>query len=147
MGDKAPSIDVFITCCGEQVDVILATIAAATAQDYPKSRFKVFVLDDGHDEELRIGVGQASKDLEDSDGPKLIYISRKVENGLKSYFKAGNIQFGIDESNARSGSQYIASLDADMIPEPQWLRKLVPHLILEDGIALVAIPQVGDFFT
>lgn len=144
LGNEAPSIDVFVTCCGEQVDVILDTVAAATAQDYPKSKFIVFVLDDGHNEELRRGVGQVSKNLERLDGPQLIYLSRKVEVGVKSYFKAGNIQFGIEESKARSGSEYIASLDADMIPEPNWLRKMVPHLILEDIIALVAPPQVGE---
>ncbi|CAG8981044.1 hypothetical protein HYALB_00008198 [Hymenoscyphus albidus] len=149
---EAPSIDVFITCCGEPMEVILDTICAAKNQNYPKSQFKIFVLDDGHDENLRKEIDRLNKDKEASSVPDLIYLSRKVGIGQKSYFKAGNIQFGIEESNARSGSEYIASLDADMIPQTDWLRKIIPHLMLDDKVALVAPPQdyynapIGDPF-
>jgi cellulose synthase/poly-beta-1,6-N-acetylglucosamine synthase-like glycosyltransferase len=143
IGNESPSIDVFITCCGEPLDVILDTVTAATALNYPKTKFKVFVLDDSQDEVLRTEVGRAGKKMENSDGPQLIYLSRRVKVGVQSYFKAGNLQFGIEESNARSGSQYIASLDADMIPEPKRLRKAVPHLILGDKIAIVAPSQAS----
>ena len=41
------------------------------------------------------------------------------------------------------GSAYLASLDADMIPDKGWLRAIVPHLILEDNLALACPTQVS----
>ena len=55
-GDSSPTVDVLVPCCGEPVDVIINTIAAAAAQDYRSKRFRVFLLDDGHDERLRQAV-------------------------------------------------------------------------------------------
>ena len=38
--------------------------------------------------------------------------------------------------------QYVAGLDADMIPEPHWLRTLVPHIDSDPKCAMVCPPQV-----
>lgn len=42
--------------------------------------------------------------------------------------------------------QYVASLDADMIPMPHWLRTLVPHIEQDADCAMVCPPQVSDLF-
>ncbi|KAK3076593.1 hypothetical protein LTS18_012596, partial [Coniosporium uncinatum] len=52
IGDDVPNIDVFITCCGEDVDLIMDTARATCDQDYPQDRFKVIILDDKKDGEL-----------------------------------------------------------------------------------------------
>lgn len=39
--------------------------------------------------------------------------------------------------------QYVAGLDADMIPEPHWLRTLVPHIDADPKCAMVCPPQVS----
>lgn len=39
--------------------------------------------------------------------------------------------------------QYVAGLDADMIPEPHWLRALVPHIESDQQCAMVCPPQVS----
>ena len=144
IGSAAPTIDVFITCCGEPVDVVADTVAAAVAQEYPSQRFRVFVLDDGHDEKLREAVEALSKQSSEKDGPQLWYISRRLKAAVKSYFKAGNLQYGIEETERLGGSEFLASLDADMIPESDWLRRMMPHLILENEMALACPPQVYD---
>lgn len=142
VGNSAPTVDVFITCCREPNDVIIDTVAAAVAQDYPPQRFRVLVLDDGHDEKLREAIKRLSTKSAETNGPQVRYLSRKVEAGIRSYFKAGNLQFGIEESMRWGGSEYIASLDSDMIPEPDWLRRMIPHLVLDNQMALACPPQV-----
>lgn len=142
VGNSAPTIDVFIPCCREPNDVIIDTVAAAVAQDYPPQRFRVFLLDDGHDEKLREATERLSKKSAETNGPQVRYLSRKLEVGSRSYFKAGNLQFGTEESMGSGSSEYIASLDSDMIPEPDWLRGMIPHLVLDNKMALACPPQV-----
>ncbi|KAG9241342.1 glycosyltransferase like family 2-domain-containing protein [Calycina marina] len=140
-GQVVPTIDVFVTCYRESVDIILDTIAAAIAQDYPTQAFKILVLDDGHDAKLRTDVLALSEKSLATGGPRVYYFSREVKEGMKSFFKAGNLQFGIKKGEELGGSEFIASLDADMIPEKDWLRRIVPHLILQGNIALACPPQ------
>ncbi|KAL9576391.1 MAG: hypothetical protein Q9212_007138, partial [Teloschistes hypoglaucus] len=142
-GDVAPSVDVMITCCGEPVEIIINTVAAAAAQSYPRGRFRVFVLDDGHDNDLKSAVQMLDKRLRgQAAGAPLVYLSRNVPHGQPSYFKSGNLRYGIEESqHLDSGSDFVAGLDADMIPEPDWLRSMVPHLLLQDTVAMVVCPQ------
>ena len=146
LGQSAPTVDVFITSCGEPVDVVIDTVATTVAQDYPSDRFRVLVLDDGHDEELQDAVKRLGKRSAEESGPPVLYFCRKIKPGVRSYFKAGNLQFGLEESSRLGGSEYVASLDADMMPEPDWLRRMVPHLILQDDLALATPPQVSTRF-
>ena len=68
-----------------------------------------------------------------------------MKPGERSYFKAGNLQFGIQEAMKVGISEYFASLDADMITEPDWLRRMLPYLLIDEQIALVNPPQVTKF--
>ena len=142
IGAQAPSVDVLVTCCGEPVDVIVNTVAAAASQDYPRQKLRVFLLDDGHDERLREAVSKLNTHLADRKKPQVVYLSRKTEAWTKSFFKAGNLRYGIDESHWQGSSELLAGLDADMIPRSDWLRGMVPHLLLDDRLALACPPQV-----
>lgn len=143
VGRSAPSVDVCITCCGEPSDVILNTVSAAIAQDYPPERFRVFILDDGHSAALREAVQKQHFLSRSHGGPEILYRSRNVKPSTKSYFKAGNLQFGITEAKRTGDAEYFASLDADMIAEPDWLRSMLPHMILDSRVGLVNPPQVS----
>ena len=154
-GDSAPDVDVLVTCCGEPVSVVSNTAAAAAAQDYPPGRLRVYVLDDGHDDNLKKSVEWLNRNLSHKNSriAPIIYLSRKLQPGEFSNFKSGNLRFGIQESRDRlgsdqtresrapSGSQFLAALDADMIPGKDWLRKMVPHLLLDDNLGLACPPQ------
>ncbi len=48
-----PSVDVFITCYNEPVEIVEETTKAALAIDYPASKLCVYVLDDGNSPALR----------------------------------------------------------------------------------------------
>lgn len=38
----------------------------------------------------------------------------------------------------------MAALDADMIPDPKWLRALIPHLLKDENLALAQPTQVRN---
>ena len=141
-GESAPSIDILVTCCGEPIEIIVNTVKAAASQDYPSKQFRVFLLDDAHSEKLQLAIKALNLFLAKMQRPCVTYLSRNIQPGTRSYFKAGNLRFGIHESNLLGGSEFIAGLDADMIPDRLWLRKMVPHLILDDRLGLACSPQV-----
>jgi cellulose synthase (UDP-forming) len=62
-----PTVDVFITCYNEPVEIVEQTIKAALAMDYPTSKLCVHVLDDGNSPELRALTERLS--LEDLQSP------------------------------------------------------------------------------
>ncbi|KAL9584276.1 MAG: hypothetical protein Q9212_002219 [Teloschistes hypoglaucus] len=127
-GDTAPAVDVLVACCGEPVDVVLNTLAAASAQNLPPECVHVFVLDDGQDEELRQSIIGLNNRLAALKRPAVTYLSRDKPIGVRAYFKGGNLRFGIEESRRQRNSEFIAGLDADMIPEQDWLAKMFPSL-------------------
>lgn len=121
VGHNTPTVDVFVTCCKEDVEVITDTVRAAAAVDWPSDRFRVIVLDDGADPELKRAVDDVSQLY-----PNVYYTARQKVKGVPHHFKAGNI----------------AALDADMIPQPEWLRAILAHLVIEPMLALSCPPQV-----
>lgn len=88
MVHDAPTVDVLITCCSEDPDVILDTVRAACVLDYPPDRYRVLLCDDGSSEELRRSVNDLS-----SVYPHLVYTSR-TKGPVRDY-KAGNLNHGL----------------------------------------------------
>lgn len=129
-----PHVDVFVTCCKEKIDVIKDTLRSVLAQTYPDNRFTVYVLDDGKDAALLELCETMQLDMGVSN---LKYLSRDKQPGVPHHFKAGNINFGM----ARSTSEYITILDADMIVHPDMLRYMLPHIINAKDVAYVQTPQ------
>jgi cellulose synthase (UDP-forming) len=64
-----PTVDVFITCCNEPVEIVEETTKAALAIDYPTTKLCIYVLDDGNSPALR---GMTERlGLEDLQSPRL----------------------------------------------------------------------------
>lgn len=112
IGNDVPTVDVFITCCGEEEEVILDTVRGACYQDYPSDRFRIIVLDDGRSVTLEGSLNQLALPH-----PNVYYAAREKIPGKPRHFKAGNLNFGLDVSHAlpRGASQFMAALDADMV--------------------------------
>lgn len=91
--EDVPTVDVIITCCGEDIDVLLDTVKAACNLDYPIERYRVFLSDDAGSEELRAAVTAL-----DITSPQLIYTARD-KPPVKDY-KAGNLNHGLRFSKA-----------------------------------------------
>ncbi|KAJ9611704.1 hypothetical protein H2200_004888 [Cladophialophora chaetospira] len=138
-GSAVPSVDVFVTCCKEDIDVIMDTVRAACVVDYPRDRFRVVVCDDGGDAQVK----QAITNLRET-YPNLIYWARIKVKGKPHHFKAGNLIAATDmvATLPEGPGEFIAALDADMIPEPEWLRTLMAHLVIDDRMSLACPPQL-----
>jgi len=122
---RQPRVDVFICTYNEGPDILERTIVGALALDYEEKR--VWVLDDSRRPWLR----QLSERL----GAR--YLTRPDNTGAK----AGNINNGLLHVAALPDPpDYIAVLDADFVPLPNFLRRTLP-LFREDGVGIVQTPQ------
>ncbi|MGA7673493.1 MAG: glycosyltransferase family 2 protein [Rhizomicrobium sp.] len=103
-------------------------VAAAAAQlDWPRDRLEIQLLDDGsaeHHENLKREVMDVVPQ-----GVKFAILRRNERTG----FKAGNLAFGLKHSEA----PYVAIFDADFVPPADFLRRTVPALIADSGLAFV----------
>ena len=134
---NSPRVDLFITCAGEDVETIMNTTEAASALDYPNHCLRVIVLDDAGSDEL----AQRIEKLKESRG-NVYYTAR--HKPIDHHFKAGNLNHGYKHVETLPGgpAEFMAALDADMIPDPSLLRALLPHLLQDDNLALAQPPQV-----
>jgi cellulose synthase (UDP-forming) len=129
------SVDVFVTVCGEPIEVVTSTLTAASAIDWPGTR-TLYVLDDGGSGEVEAAAVQRG----------FLYRSRRRDGGPTTGAKAGNLNFGL----AQSDGELILVLDADQIAQPNILRALAgymrfPDLAFIQSRQLYRVP-VGDPF-
>ncbi|KAH8723402.1 nucleotide-diphospho-sugar transferase [Phaeosphaeriaceae sp. PMI808] len=137
-GEEVPTVDVLFTTCGEVVPMIINTVRGACNIDYPRDRYRIIICDDDADPHL----AEALQPLI-AEYPNLVYQARTKVEGVPHHYKAGNLQSGIDYAVTLPGgpAEYLATLDADMIPHPEWLRAILPHLLRDQELALVSPPQ------
>ena len=140
VGDHVPTVDILITCCGEEVDVILDTLKAAVDVDWPQDRLRVVILDDKSSEEVRQGVQLLA--LKHSN---VHYTARIKTKGVPHHYKAGNLNHGLNYVEGLEGgkAEYVAALDADMLAERCWLRAIIAHLLDDPEVGLACPPQVS----
>ena len=122
------------------------TVAAAAVQQYPAKRFQVFVLDDAADDNLRKAIDcyNTLSRARKSEYQDVVYFAREKPINKRHYYKSGNLRAGLEFTASQFGSsEYFAALDADMISEPDWLARTVPHLIKNEDVALVSPPQIS----
>lgn len=112
VSEDVPTVDVFVTCCGEDDDVVLDTVRGACDIDYPRDRFRVIVLDDGKSPSLEEAVNNL-----DSIYRNVVYMARPKFPGVPHHFKAGNLNYGLDAVHNLPGGAgtFMAALDADMV--------------------------------
>jgi cellulose synthase (UDP-forming) len=122
--DELPTVDILIATYNEPVSILKNTIAGATSQTYPQSRYTVYVCDDGCRQEV--------KALAESYGAVWSVRDEHV------HAKAGNLNHCL-EQYARG--EFFAVLDADMIPKSTFLEKTIGYFS-DPKMALVQAPQV-----
>ncbi len=109
-----PTVTVQIPLYNERY-VAERVIAAAGALEYPRSSIEIQVLDDSTDETSSVVITLAQRLRRD--GIRIEHIRRRDRNG----FKAGALGNGLK----RARGELIAIFDADFVPQPDFLRRLV----------------------
>jgi cellulose synthase/poly-beta-1,6-N-acetylglucosamine synthase-like glycosyltransferase len=95
--------------------VVDRLLTAVTGIDYPRDRFEIQVLDDSTDETTRVAEEVVKRYQEQ--GFDIHYIHRDDRTG----FKAGALENGLKTAKG----DLLAIFDADFVPKPDCLRKLV----------------------
>jgi len=141
IGNSVPSVDVLVTCCGEEDSLVLDTAMAACNVDYPSDRFRVLILDDG----ASAGLKELVESRQRHSFENMYYLSRPKFPGVPHHFKAGNLNYALKETENMPGgaANFVAALDADMIPEKSWLRALLPHMLQDLNCSMACPPQVS----
>jgi len=96
--------------------VVERLIDAIMAFDYPKDKLEVQVLDDSTDESVEIAARKVAEYREKG------YDIRHIRRGERTGFKAGALQYGLEQANG----EFIAIFDADFIPKPDFLKQTLP---------------------
>ncbi|GAA5861864.1 hypothetical protein JCM8547_008578 [Rhodosporidiobolus lusitaniae] len=153
-----PSVDVFIVASGQADQTVFDCAVAAASMDYPPHRYRVMVLDAGASDNLekelarhakaqacphltyhRRDLGAAKPDEKKSQVQLQQQRGKKeVKDGLSN--KANSINFGMMEASSfgiKGPAEYVAVFDADMIPERNYLRAVLPHILTSPKTALV----------
>ena len=97
--------------------VVERLVQAVTELDYPRERLEIQVLDDSTDETTSIA--RATVEKYARNGFDIHYIHRNDRTG----FKAGALEHGMKSAKG----ELIAIFDADFVPKPDFLRKLVHY--------------------
>src|SRR5580704_6356917 len=97
------------------------------AIEWPRSHLEIQVLDDSTDE-TRALVRAKVESLREG-GLDVVYIHRVDRTG----YKAGALDNGLQVAKG----ELVAIFDADFLPQPDFLRAVVPHFIEDAGVGMV----------
>jgi cellulose synthase (UDP-forming) len=107
---RTPTVDILVPIVNEPLFILERTLVGCLAQDYPRERVQVHVLDDGRRDEVR----QLALSL----GCRYL---RRPDSGAQA--KAGNLNHAI----ARSRGEYVAVFDTDHVPVRSFLKETLPY--------------------
>ncbi len=123
--DELPLVTVQLPMYNEMY-VAARLIQSVAKLDYPKDRLEIQVLDDSTDETVKIAREEVEK-LQ-AQGFNASYIHRVDRTG----YKAGALEHGVKFAKG----EFLLVFDADFIPNPDILRKLMPHFA-DAGVGMV----------
>jgi cellulose synthase/poly-beta-1,6-N-acetylglucosamine synthase-like glycosyltransferase len=114
--DELPPITVQLPLFNE-LYVVERLLEAVTKLDYPRHKLEIQVLDDSTDE--TVGIASAAVARYRTEGHDIHYIHRSDRTG----FKAGALENGMRVAKG----ELMAVFDADFLPRPDCLRKMVDY--------------------
>jgi len=119
-GNELPNVLVQLPVFNEP-NVVTGLLSAAADLDWPKDKLHIQLLDDSSD---RTGAIAEEKIAQ------LRHIGFRIDHVRRDHrqgFKAEALAVGL----AKSDAPYIAMLDADFRPPPDWLRNVIPRLMAQ----------------
>ncbi|CAN0857416.1 Xyloglucan glycosyltransferase 4 [Linum grandiflorum] len=125
-----PMVLVQIPMCNER-EVFAQSIGAACQLDWPRDRILIQVLDDSDDSNLQLMINEEVHSWRQK-GINIIYRHRLIRTG----YKAGNLKSAMGCDYVKD-YEFVAILDADFQPNPDFLKLTVPHFKGNPELALV----------
>lgn len=116
------------------------SIASACQLDWPKDRILIQVLDDSSDELLQILI-RNEVNIWSEKGVNIIYRHRFIRTG----YKAGNLHSAMSCDYVKN-YEFVAILDADFQPNPDFLQLTVPHFQVTRTQSLLLFIESFPFF-
>lgn len=110
-----------------ELAVARRVIEAAAHMDYPRDRHEVQVLDDSTDA-TRAVVDQVAAELR-AQGYR-VHVVRRPD---RTHYKAGALAHGL----AQAAGEFIAIFDADFVPDPGFLRRMIPLIAPHPDVCVV----------
>ena len=107
--------------------VLKRLIKSIVQLDYPAEKLSVQILDDSTDNTSKLA-SKLVKILQNK-GMQINHVRRPDRVG----FKAGALEYGLKIST----EEIIAVFDADFVPQSDFLKKTVPHLLANNNIGMV----------
>ncbi|BAY23143.1 cellulose synthase [Calothrix sp. NIES-2100] len=102
-----PTVDVFIACYNEPPEIVEQTARAALAIDYPPTKLRVYILDDGNSSQMRAMSEKLG--IEDLQSPLLQQEVNRIDSELADLMKR---------------SHDLENLKPTLIDAEQWLQNL-----------------------
>lgn len=120
---RYPTVDIMVTVVDEPLSILRQTLVGCLAQEYPKDRFRVHVLDDGHRQEAKalaasLGCGYIRR----PDRPR--------------HAKAGNLNHALRQTDG----ELVAVFDVDHVPARTFLKETVGFFD-DPKVAIVQTPH------
>ena len=125
-----PFVTIQLPIFNEQY-VIDRLVDACCRIEYPRDRFEIQVLDDSTDETREVASGIVQRYAEgfgDLPPQPIYYLHRTDRYG----YKAGALDAGLNSARG----ELVAIFDADFVPPPDWLYKVIHHFA-EPGVGMV----------
>ncbi|KAL3526023.1 hypothetical protein ACH5RR_014395 [Cinchona calisaya] len=125
-----PMVLVQIPMCNEK-EVYEQSIGAVCQLDWPKDRILVQVLDDSNDEIAQTLIRNEVLSWKEK-GVNIIYRHRFIRTG----YKAGNLKSAMACDYVKD-YEFVAIFDADFQPNPDFLKRTIPHFKGKPEVGLV----------
>ena len=127
---ELPFVTIQLPIFNEQY-VIDRLVDACCRIEYPRDRFEIQVLDDSTDETHEVAANIVAKYAAGTAGlpPQPIYYLHRTD---RHGYKAGALDAGLHSAKG----ELIAIFDADFVPPPEWLKKVIHHFA-EPGVGMV----------
>lgn len=136
--ENLPIVDLCILAGGYSDAIVMDTVAAALSLDYPSSRYRILVIDNGDSRDLqrRVEMFRQSRPM------NLTFhkVAWDPTDRRSAHARGNAIKFALNQRNGRGPGPFVAILDGDMIPELSFLRALVPHIINDPFVGMVTCP-------
>jgi len=128
--NNLPFVTIQLPIYNEQF-VIDRLMDACCRIEYPRDRFEIQLLDDSTDETTEVARALVERYATGTSGlapQPVYYLHRTNRHG----FKAGALEEGLKTAKG----ELVAIFDADFVPPPDWLNKVVHHFS-EEGVGMV----------